>query len=112
MASVITHRHQQAVSGALAIAAGVAYAVSQEDFTTREFLASVAGAVDGQDQDFAAHIALVGECVALPETAALQSLQSVSGHEWRRRKNGFGISVMTKSTVLMALYAFIKSPAD
>ena len=71
-----------------------------------------AGAVDGEDQELAAHIALVGEWVALPETAALQTLQSVSRHDWRRRKNGFGISVMTESTVLMALYAFIKSPAD
>lgn len=112
VASVITHRHPQGVSGALAIAAAVAYVVAEENFTTREFLASVAGAVDGQDPELAAHIGLVGEWDALPETTALETLVSVSGQGSHRRKNGFGISVMVEPTVLMALYAFIKSPDD
>lgn len=111
-ASITTHRHPQAVSGALAIASAVAYVITHKNLSTQKFLESVTSTVGPQDPDLAAHIALVGRWDELSEMKALETLDEITGHQSYGRSEGFGISVMVEPTVLMALYAFIKSPTD
>ena len=112
-ASVITHRHPRAISGALAIAAAVAFVVSQTKFSVEEFVDSVANAVMKQDEDLAEHILLIKKWVSLSDTEVLAAIDSRMLEDSRlslKEHNWFGIPVSTEPTVLMALYAFLKSP--
>lgn len=112
-ASVITHRHPKAISGALAIGAAVAFVVSQTEFSAGEFVESVANTVANQDEDLAKHILLIKEWVSLSDAEVLAVMDSIMTDDSRlsRKEHGwFGIPVSTEPTVLMALYAFINSP--
>ncbi len=112
-ASVITHRHPRAISGALAIAAAVAFVVSQTEFSVDEFVESVANTVINQDQNLAKNILLIKKWVPLSYAEVLAAMDSIMTDDSRLRRkehSWFGIPVSTEPTVLIALYAFIKSP--
>ena len=81
VASITTHRHPQAFSGALAIASAVAYVITHKTFLTKDFLESVTNTVGRQDPDFAAHISLVGTWDALTEIEALKILDTITDHQ-------------------------------
>ncbi|HAO54009.1 MAG TPA: hypothetical protein DCR03_00260 [Gammaproteobacteria bacterium] len=111
--SVITHRHPQAISGALAIAGAVSFVVTHEKFSANELLTAIADIVVTSDRELAEHVLLISDWIALPEIEALHCLDALMSEESNLSRDGwFGVPVMTEPTVLMALYAFIRSPND
>ena len=109
VASVVTHKHPLAIDAAIAIATAVADAVATRTVDVPRFLHGVAQSIEERSPELGEHIRQVDAWLALPEDEALAAIAGTGGG---RMRNGFGIPALAEPTVLAALYAFLKSPAD
>ncbi len=113
ISSIVTHRHPAAIAGAIAIATAVAYAINHTEIQAADFLNTVSESIIGEDTKFAGQIQRIEGWLGLEETVALEQIASVSENRiFALQRDGFGISVFVVPTVLMSLYAFLKSPQD
>lgn len=107
-ASVVTHRHPVAIDAAMAVATAVARAVTSRAIETSVFLDAVAASVR-RNRSFAGHIQGLGNWLSAPAQTALEAIAETGQRPGAR---GFGIPALAEPTVLVALYAFLRSPRD
>lgn len=113
ISSLVTHRHPSAIAGAIAVATAVAYVLNHTEIQAADFLKTVSASIIGEDAEFSKNIYELQSWLALEETAALEQIASISENGvFSLPKNGYGISVFVVPTVLMSLYAFLKSPQN
>lgn len=110
VSSIVTHRHPLAIEGAIAIATAVAYAINHTELKTTDFLRTVSQSVAQRNVEFADRIQQIDDWLKLTETEALEGIVSASGQPPAKR--GFGISAFVVPTVLVSLYAFLRSSKD
>jgi len=110
ISSIVTHRHPLAIAGAVAIATAVAYAVNHTELRTTDFLRTVSQSVARRNARFAEWIEQIDDWLRLDEIEALVGI--VSAGSQPPAKRGFGIPALAVPTVLLSLYAFLRSPKD
>ena len=109
LASIVTHRHPLAVTGAIAVATAVAYAVTAREIETSSFLDAVHRSVENRSGEFASHLHQLGDRLHLDEAAALAAIVEVCHSP---KVPGFGVPALAEPTVLASLYAFLRHPDD
>ncbi len=77
---------------------------------TSDFLRTVSQSIAHRNAEFAERIQQLGDWLTLAETEALEEIVSASRQP--PGKSGFGISALVVPTVLVSLYAFLRSPQD
>jgi ADP-ribosylglycohydrolase len=107
----ITHADPRAVAGSVAIAAGVALAVSSSTIDAALFVAALADEVAAIDDSFTYALrCLPGWLTLSPDVAAVEigkaGLATDEAPTWP------GISPFVTPSVLWALYSFLRSPDD
>jgi ADP-ribosylglycohydrolase len=108
--SIITHKDPRASAGAIAIAFGVAYAVSQEQIDTSELIEQTANLIEDVSPEFAGYIKRLHHWLKLPED---QARWEIAAAGWRAPEDRLDyITPFVIPTVLICLYYFLKSPAD
>ncbi|MBL7064686.1 MAG: ADP-ribosylglycohydrolase family protein [Anaerolineae bacterium] len=109
--SRITHTDPRCLAGAVAISAAVAYAVSHDAIETDAFIAFVAGLARPYHAEFAALIEHLPHWLEIHEPAAAREIR-YAGLSPGREPNWPGISPFVIPTVIVCLYAFLRTPAD
>lgn len=115
--SRITHADPRCLAGAIAISAAVAYSVSHDAIDADSFIRFVADLArpyhaHGLEQSaFAALIETLPRWLAMDEATAVQEIRH-AGLPPGRRPDWPGISPFVVPTVLVCLYAFLRTPAD
>jgi len=109
--SRITHTDPRCLAGAVAISAAVAYAVSHDAINTDSFITFVASLARPYHADFAALIERLPRWLEMNEPAAIREIR-LAGLPPGQRPDWPGISPFVVPTVLVCLYAFLRTPAD
>ena len=109
LASIVTHRHPLAVTGAIAVATAVAHAVTAREIETSSFLDAVRRSVENRSGEFVSHLHQLGDWLHLDEAAALAAIVEVCHSP---KVPGFGVPALAEPTVLASLYAFLRHPDD
>ncbi|MDY6875246.1 MAG: ADP-ribosylglycohydrolase family protein [Chloroflexota bacterium] len=109
--SRITHAAPRCLAGAVAISAAVAYAVSHDVIDPGTFIAFVSGLARPYHAGFAALIERLSHWLEMYEPAAMREI-SHAGLPLGQRSNWPGISPFVVPTVLVCLYAFLRTPTD
>jgi len=109
--SRITHADPRCLSGAVAISAAVAYAASHDTIDAVSFIAFVAGLTRPYHAGFAALIEHLPRWLQMDESAAVREIRH-AGLPPDQEPDWPGISPFVIPTVLVCLYAFLRTPAD
>ncbi|RLC87911.1 MAG: ADP-ribosylglycohydrolase family protein [Chloroflexi bacterium] len=109
--SRITHTDPRCLAGAVAISAAVAYAVSHNTIDASPFIGFVAGLARPYHAGFAALIEHLPRWLETDESAAVQEIRR-AGLPPGQRPDWPGISPFVIPTVLVCLYAFLRTPAN
>ncbi len=111
VSSIITHKDPRATAGAIAVAAAVAYCINYDGFLVRDFLHRISALVEPYSEEFAGHLVELGEWMKLNNEE--DTLYRIAAAGWRRPEDRLDyITPFVIPTVLMALYAFMRSPDD
>lgn len=109
--SRITHKDARAIAGAAVVASSVAYNLTHHDVILGDFLDVVQRAAGHFSEDFAAALQLLPRLLSLPEEDAVGEIAR-TGLDSTYRESGDGITPFVVPTVMIALYAFLRSPND
>ncbi len=109
--SCITHTDPRCLAGAVAISAVVAYGVSHDAIDVGPFIHFVADLARPYHVEFAALIETLLRWLEMDKTAAVQEIR-YAGLPPGQRPDWPGISPFVVPTVLVCLYAFLRTPAD
>jgi ADP-ribosylglycohydrolase len=109
--SRITHADPRCLAGAVAISAAVAYGVSREAIDADPFIRFVADLACPYHAEFAALIETLPRWLEMDETVAVREIRR-AGLPPGQRPDWPGISPFVVPTVLICLYAFLRTPAD
>ena len=109
--SRITHADPRCLAGAVAISAAVAYAVSHYVIEAGPCIAFVANLARPYHAGFATLIERLPHWLEMDEPAAVREIRH-AGLPPGQRPNWPGISPFVVPTVLVCLYAFLRTPAD
>jgi ADP-ribosylglycohydrolase len=109
--SRITHADPRCLAGAVAISAAVAYAASHDVIEASPFIAFVASLARPYHTGFATLIEHLPHWLEMDEPAAVREIR-LAGLLPGQRPNWPGISPFVVPTVLVCLYAFLRTPAD
>jgi len=109
--SRITHADPRCLAGAVAISAAVAYAASHDAIDAGTFIGFVAGLARPYHAGFATLIERLPHWLEMDESAAVQKIR-LAGLPPEQRSDWPGISPFVVPTVLVCLYAFLRTPAD
>lgn len=107
--SLITHKLPACTGGAVAVASAVFHATATAPMTADDFLERVAADAKPFDRPTAAAILSVRGCLDVGPGDAYNYLRALHIPEWEGWE---GIPPHVTSTVLWALYAFLRSPDD
>lgn len=108
--SIITHKDPRAGAGAVAVAAGVAYAVSHQHIDPQELVDHLAGLISDISPEFAEYIKKLLHWLGMEEDLALWEIAAAG---WRSAEDKLDyITPFVIPTVLICLYYFLKNPAD
>jgi len=103
----VTHQSDQASAGAAAIASAVALAMQVEEVEPLRFLKTVSSVVKKIDQRFGDYVLLIPTIMVDGDDAVVEWCRTFQeGDKWP------GISPYVVSSVLWALYSFVKTPDD
>jgi ADP-ribosylglycohydrolase len=109
--SRITHADPRCLAGAVAISAAVAYSVRHDAIDAGSFVRFIAGLAHPYHAEFAALIETLLRWLEMDETVAVQEIRR-AGLPPGQRPDWPGISPFVVPTVLICLYAFLRTPAD
>ena len=109
--SRITHADSRCLAGAVAISAAVAYAASHDAIDTGSFITFVASLARPYHAGFATLIEYLPHWLEMDEPAAVREIR-LAGLPSGQQPNWPGISPFVVPTVLVCLYAFLRTPAD
>jgi ADP-ribosylglycohydrolase len=109
--SRITHRDPRCAAGAIAVAGAVALATEPGAVDRAEFLARLAGWVEGEDASVADAILGLAQWGDLPPDAAARHVHRI-GLDAPHSEPWMGISAFVTPSVVWSLYAFLRSPDD
>jgi ADP-ribosylglycohydrolase len=110
ISSIITHHDPRSTAGAVAVAGGVAYAVSHQRIDTGELVDQLADLVADVSPEFAEYINRLPHWLGLPED---QARWEIAAAGWRKPEDRLDyITPFVIPTVLICLYYFLKFPAD
>lgn len=98
----VTHTHPSAIAGTLLAAFAIAYALNHDHWAMGPFLDDITGPASAFDADLVRQVRTLPALVQLPEEEALARLLVHS--------NVFGSPIA--DVILVALYAFLRSPGD
>jgi ADP-ribosylglycohydrolase len=107
--SVITHKDERAVAGAIAVAAAVAYVVQRDEVLVEDLVGHVSQGVSGQSAEFAS---AVDEIPALMKADEADAIQTMINEGWQGHDASFGVTPFVIPTVLASFYAFLRYPGD
>lgn len=108
--SIITHKDPRAGAGAVAIAAGIAYAVSHRHIDQKELVDHLAGLISDISPEFAAYIEELPYWLRMEEDLARWEIAAAG---WGKPEDKLDyITPFVIPTVLISLYYFLKNPAD
>jgi ADP-ribosylglycohydrolase len=109
--SLVTHRDPRSVAGAVAMAEAAALAATPGKLDRRAFLEELQECVRQEDKDVADALVRLADWAGLPPEPAARRL-----HELELDPCGdcvrLGLSPFVTSTVVWALYSFLRSPDD
>jgi ADP-ribosylglycohydrolase len=109
--SRVTHADPRCLAGAVAISAAVAWNVTHDELDASAFLGFVAGLACPYDGQTAELIGQLPNWLAGDESTAVAEIRC-AGLSPGRQPDWPGISPFVIPTVLIALYAFLRTPAD
>jgi len=109
--SRITHADPRCLAGAVAISAAVAYAVGHDAIETNSLVAFVASLARPRHAEFAALIEHLPRWLEMDEPTAVREIRN-AGLPPGEEPTWPGISPFVVPTVLVCLYAFLRTPAD
>ncbi len=107
--SIITHKDQRAVGGAIAVALAVAYLIVRDEIFTEEFVQHVSRGISGQSAEFARATDKLPALMAADEPDAVRT---IINEGWRGHDPSLGVTPFVIPTVLASFYAFLKYPRD
>jgi ADP-ribosylglycohydrolase len=108
--SIITHKDPRAGAGAVAVAAGVAYAVSHQHIDLEELVDHLVGLITDISPEFAQYINKLPHWLGMEED---QARWEIAAAGWRKVEDKLDyITPFVIPTVLISLYHFLKNPAD
>ncbi|MEE8143018.1 MAG: ADP-ribosylglycohydrolase family protein [Planctomycetota bacterium] len=111
LVSRITHNDARAVAGAAAVAAAVAYNVTHREVILGDFLDFVSGVAQPFHEQMAKVIQDLPRLLSIPDQRALEMI-STFGFPGAYRESHDGITPFVVSTVMLALYYFLRSPTN
>jgi ADP-ribosylglycohydrolase len=109
--SRITHADPRCLAGAVAISAAVAYVVSHDAIEGDPFIAFVASLARPYHAEFAALIEHLPRWLEGDEPTAMREIRR-AGLPPGEEPTWPGVSAFVVPTVLVCLYAFVRTPAD
>jgi ADP-ribosyl-[dinitrogen reductase] hydrolase len=107
--SIITHKDERAVAGAIAVAAAVAYVVQRDKILTEDFVGHVSQGVSDHSAEFAR---AVDKVPALMKADEADAIRTIINEGWKGHDTSFGVTPFVVPTVLASFYAFLKHPDD
>ncbi len=107
--SRITHADPRCLAGAVAISAAVAYAIAHDAIKRDPFIGFIAALARPYHAEFASLIERLPHWLAMDERDAVSEIRR-AGLAPGRRPNWPGISPFVVPTVLICLYAFLRTP--
>ncbi|MEM7164600.1 MAG: ADP-ribosylglycohydrolase family protein [Planctomycetota bacterium] len=111
LTSRITHTDVRAVAGAAVVATSVSYNLTHHDVILGDFLDVVGQAAGHFSDGFAQSLQQLPRLLSLREEEAVAEIAK-SGLDSAYRESSDGITPFVVPTVLIALYAFLRSPND
>ena len=107
--SVMTHTDERAIAGATAVASAVAYLVTTEEISPRDFAERISESMSEQCAEFAHAISRLPELLKADERDAIPVMINEG---WTGHDPTFGVTPFVIPTVLASSYAFLKYPHD
>ena len=107
--SVITHKDERAVSGAIAVASAVAYLVQRGEILAGGFVGHVSLGILNHSAEFAR---AVDKIPALMKADEADAIRTIINEGWQGHDTSFGVTAFVIPTVLASFYAFLKHPGD
>jgi len=112
--SLITHRHWAAICSGIVVARAVAYLVNNDNLDIDDFLKSTAESIKNPEyKEFHDNLLKLRDFLELPYEEALMELGLIGVQPPFFHKSMIGIGIIhpyAMSTVLSALYCFLKTP--
>ena len=109
-ASIITHRDERSVAGAIAVATTVAYGVNHDTVDGEELIGLLVSATSGVHSGFARTISQLPRWLRINEEEAVEEIIRSGEPEIGLEGWGGGVTPYVIPTVLICLYYFIRSP--
>jgi len=107
--SIITHKDERAVAGAIAVAAAVAYLVHRDEILEEDFVEHVSQTISEHSAEFAR---AVDKIPALMKADEGDAIRTIINEGWQGHDASFGVTPFVIPTVLASFYAFLKHPGD